>query len=548
MMMNAIPGNERSAGRPAVQARHGMVATSQPLAVRIGVDILQSGGSAVDAAIAVNAALGLMEPMSCGLGGDLFAIVWEARARRLHGLNASGPAPEAADPGRLRAAGLTAMPQAGPLTWTVPGCVAGWAALHRRFGRLPLAELLAPAIRYAEEGFAVTEVIAAAWQAGVEAFGDDPDFRRTYAPAGRAPAAGETFANPNLADTYRLLAGQGPAAFYEGSLATALVEYSVRQGGLLRQADLAAFRPEWVAPRSVRYRGHDVWQLPPNGQGLAVLQMLAMLETLDVAALGHQTADYLHTLIEIKKIVYEDRARHYADPRFYDAPVAGLLSPGYTRRRLALLQGDRAGLAFTGGDPRLAMGDTVYLTVVDGDRNAVSLIQSIYKDFGSGLGPAGLGFCLQNRGALFSLDPEHPNALAPGKRPFHTIIPALVTRDGEPVFVFGVMGGAMQPQGQVQILSHIFDFGLDIQAAGDAPRFRHDGSSGPDGGRMTDGGTVTLEEGIPPAVARELSTRGHQVSFGCGGFGGYQGIWIDGRRGLLVGASESRKDGCALGF
>ncbi|MBN2432475.1 MAG: gamma-glutamyltransferase family protein [Acidobacteria bacterium] len=542
------PRDNRLTGRSVDQARHGMVATSQPLAVRVGVDILQSGGSAVDAAIAVNAALGLMEPMSCGIGGDLFAIVWDAATRRLYGLNASGPAPGAVNVQLLRDQGLTAMPPTGPFTWTIPGCVAGWAALHRRFGRLPLAELLAPAIRCAEEGFPVTKVIAAAWQAGVLAWGADRDFSRTYAPAGRAPAAGEIFANPLLAATYRLLAEQGPAAFYDGPIASVLADYSKRQGGFLRRSDLAAFRPEWVAPRAVRYRGHDVWQLPPNGQGLAVLQMLAMLERMDLAALGCHTADYLHTLIEIKKIVYEDRARFYADPRFFPTPVDDLLSAAYTRRRLALLQPDRAGLAFPAGDPRLAAGDTVYLTVVDEARNAVSLIQSIYQDFGSGLVPAGLGFCLQNRGALFSLDPDHPNALAPGKRPFHTIIPALVSRDGDPVFVFGVMGGAMQPQGQVQILSNILDFGMDIQAAGDAPRFRHDGSSEPAGGRMTDGGTVILEEGISPGVGRELAARGHRVVFGEGGFGGYQGIWIDARHGMLSGASESRKDGCALGY
>jgi gamma-glutamyltranspeptidase/glutathione hydrolase len=525
-----------------------MVATSHPLAVQIGLDILKAGGSAVDAAIAVNAAMGLMEPMSCGIGGDLFAIVWDQSGRRMHGLNASGPAPAAIDPDTLREQGMTTMPARGPLTWTVPGCVGGWFALHQRFGRLPVADLLAPSIRYAEEGFPVTEVIAAAWREGAAECGEQPGFGAVYAPDGRVPGKGDIFTNGRLAATYRLLAERGPDGFTAGPAAAAMEEFSQRHGGFLRRADLAAFRPEWVTPVPVHYRGHEVWELPPNGQGLAVLQMLAMMEELPLAAMGHQSADYLHALIEIKKIVYEDRARLYADPRFYKAPVTELLAPAYTRRRLDLLDMARAGREIPAGDPRLAAGDTVYLTVVDADRNAVSLIQSNYKDFGSGLVPDGLGFCLQNRGALFSLEPDHPNVLAPGKRPFHTIIPALVTRDGEPVFVFGVMGGAMQPQGQVQVLSNILDFGMNIQSAGDAPRFRHEGSSGPDGGRMTDGGEVCLEEGVPPAVADELAARGHRVTFTRSGFGGYQGIWIDRGRDILLGASESRKDGCAAGY
>jgi gamma-glutamyltranspeptidase/glutathione hydrolase len=548
-----LAGSDRLTGRmfatrSEVIARHGMVAASQPLAAQIGIDILKKGGSAVDAAIAVNAALGLMEPSGSGIGGDLFAIVWDSQTGKLYGLNASGPAPAAISLAYFQEKGIQKMPETGPLPWTVPGCVAGWFALHDKFGRLPMGEVLAPAAAYADEGFPLSELIAHYWQRSLSAFSQFDNFQKLYAPMGTVPRKGDVFRNPELAATYRLIARKGRDAFYRGELSQKLVAYSKKVGGFFSEKDFADFEAEWVAPMSVNYRGYDVWELPPNGQGLAVLQMLQMLKHFDLKTMGHNSAAYLHTLIEIKKIVYEDRARFYADPRFTDIDYAALISPAYAEKRLELFDHGSAGIQFPAGDPRLAGGDTVYLTVVDKDFNAVSLIQSNYVGFGSGMVPDGLGFCLQDRGALFDLEPGRPNSIAPGKRPFHTIIPGFVTRAGKPVFSFGVMGGDMQPQGHVQILCNIIEFGLNLQEAGDAPRFRHAGSSDPDGSVMTDGGVVLLESGIAPEVIRDLLNLGHVVSKSSGEFGGYQGIWLDQERGVLIGASESRKDGCAIGY
>jgi gamma-glutamyltranspeptidase/glutathione hydrolase len=548
-----LPGADRLtgrmfAGRSEVIAGHGMVAASQPLAAQVGIDILKKGGSAVDAAIAVNAALGLMEPSGSGIGGDLFAIVWDAKAGKLYGLNASGPAPASLSLDYFREKGIARMPEKGPLPWTVPGCVAGWFALHERFGRLGMRDVLAPAIAYAEEGFPLSELIAFYWQRALKSFTGYENFQKLYAPAGRAPQKGDVFRNPELAATYRILALRGRDAFYRGELAARIVAYSKKVGGFFALEDFSAYRPEWVEPMSINYRGYDVWELPPNGQGLAVLQMLQMLARFDLKAMGHNSAAYLHALIEIKKIVYEDRARFYADPHFSDLDYAALISPAYAAKRLELFNPERASRAIPAGDPRLAGGDTVYLTVVDKDFNAVSLIQSNYVGFGSGMVPDGLGFCLQDRGALFNLQPGHANSIAPGKRPFHTIIPGFVTRAGRPVFSFGVMGGDMQPQGHVQILCNIIDFGMNLQEAGDAPRFRHAGSSEPDGSAMQDGGTVFLESGISAEAIRDLLRFGHAVSKSASEFGGYQGIWLDLERRVLIGASESRKDGCAIGY
>jgi gamma-glutamyltranspeptidase/glutathione hydrolase len=548
-----LAGSDRLTGRmfatrSEVIARQGMVAASQPLAAQVGIDILKKGGSAVDAAIAVNAALGLMEPSGSGIGGDLFAIVWDSKTGKLYGLNSSGPAPAAISLAYFREKGIRKMPETGPLPWTVPGCVAGWFALHDRFGRLPMGEVLAPAASYADEGFPLSELIAHYWQRSLAAFSEFANFQKLYAPNGTVPRKGDIFRNPELAATYRLIARKGRDAFYRGELSRKLVAYSNKVGGFFSENDFADFEAEWVTPMSVNYRGFDVWELPPNGQGLAVLQMLQMLEHFDLKAMGLNSAAYLHTLVEIKKIVYEDRARFYADPRFADIDYARLISPAYAAKRLELFDPGRAGTQFPAGDPRLAAGDTVYLTVVDRDFNAVSLIQSNYVGFGSGMVPDGLGFCLQDRGALFDLEPGRPNSIAPGKRPFHTIIPGFVTRAGKPVFSFGVMGGDMQPQGHVQILCNIIDFGLNLQEAGDAPRFRHAGSSDPDGSVMTDGGVLLLESGIAPEVIRDLLNLGHKVSKSSGEFGGYQGIWLDLERGVLIGASESRKDGCAIGY
>jgi gamma-glutamyltranspeptidase/glutathione hydrolase len=536
--------------RSEVIAAHGMVATSQPLAVQVGVDVLKQGGHAVDAAIAVNAMLGLVEPMSCGLGGDLFAIIWDAQNEALVGFNGSGRAPRAMTRDLFSAQGLDRIPERGPLSWTVPGCVDGWFALHDRFGRLPFDGLLTPAIATAESGFPVSPVIARTWKGVEDLLLADPGAAATFLTDGRAPNVGEVFRNPDLAASLRALCAGGRNAFYLGPIAERIVACAEAVGGLIGREDLANHTSTWDAPVSVGYRGHDIWELPPNGQGIAALQMLGILEGFDFAGIERDSAELLHLLIEAKKCAYEDRARYYADPAFAEVPVSELISPEYAARRRSQIVRSGVSLRVPAGDPRLRTGDTVYLSVIDEERNAVSFIQSIFKEFGSGIVPPGTGFALQNRGSLFHLDPDHPNRLEPGKRPFHTIIPAFVTRGGRPVFSFGVMGGAMQPQGHVQILVNRLDFGMDVQAAGDALRWRHVGSSTPTGERMGDGGTVWLESGFPQSTFDGLRAKGHRVEARPYGpdFGGYQGIWIDPKTNMLHGGSESRKDGCALGY
>jgi gamma-glutamyltranspeptidase/glutathione hydrolase len=542
------PAGRMFASRSEVIAKGGMVCAAQPLAVQIGIDILKAGGSAVDAAIAVNAALGLMEPVSCGVGGDLFAIVWDAKAQKLYGLNASGRSPYLLTREEVKKHGFSSMPYTGVVPQTVPGCVDGWFELHRKFGKLPMKAVLAPAITYAETGFPVTEVIAHYWAIGGKRLKDEPNFAATYLPGGRAPAKGEIFRNPDLAHTYRILAEKGRDAFYHGEIARTIDRFSERTGGYLRLNDFEDHTSTWVEPVSTNYRGYDVWELPPNGQGIAVLQMLNILEGYDLGRLGLSSVETLHLMIETKKLAFEDAARFYADPDFVNVPVARLISKEYAAERRRLIDSAKALREIPPSSIVLETGETTYLVVADKDRNFVSLIQSNYSGFGSGPVPDGLGFCLQDRGALFSLDPAHPNALEPHKRPFHTIIPAMVTRGGKPVFAFGVMGGSMQPQGHVQVLCNIIDFGMNIQEAGDAPRFNHMGSSEPTGEVMRDGGQVAFEEGISPEVIRALMEKGHRVVKDVGGFGGYQGIWWDQERDVLIGASESRKDGCAMGY
>jgi len=442
--------------RSAVYAPHGMVASAHPLASQIGLDVLRDGGNAIDAAVAMNAALGLMEPTGSGVGGDLFAIVWDAKTKKLYGLNASGRSPQALQLQDIRAMGHDTMPLFGALPVTVPGAVDGWFELLDRFGSKPMAELLAPTIRYAREGHPVPPVIAYYWSRSPARYPDSKEWWATYAPGGKTPVAGELFRNPHLAATYEKIAAGGRDAFYTGEIAQSIVDALKENGGAMSLGDLAAHDSEWVDPVSTSYRGWDVWELPPNTQGIAALQMLNMLEPHDLAAMGHNSVDYLHLLVETKKIVYEDRARWYADQAFYKLPIEGLLSRDYAQERMQLFDPEHASKSIPPGDFALRHGDTTYLTVVDAERNAISLIQSNYMGFGSGIVPKDRGFTLQNRGNLFSLDAQHANAYAPGKRPFHTIIPAFVTRDGQPVFSFGVMGGDMQPQGHVQV----FRYGL----------------------------------------------------------------------------------------
>ena len=532
--------------RSAVIARQGMAATSQPLATAAAIRVLQQGGNAVDAAIAANAVLGVVEPMSCGIGGDLFAIVWDAKTKRLIGLNASGRAPGSATIELFRSKGLTKIPVHGPLSWSVPGCVDGWDQLRRRFGTRSWSELLAPAIAYAELGFPVSEIIADNWSEAEPSLREIPTSAACFLPGGHAPAVGSVFRNPGLARSLRLIARDGRDAFYKGALADAIVRYSQSSGGLFSHQDFAEHTSTDVEPVSTNYRGYDVWELPPNGQGIAVLQMLNLLEPFDLKAMGPQSAEALHLMIEAKKLAYEDRAKFYADPAFVHAPIATLISKPYADRRRAEMKTDRANLRPTAGEPSGA--DTIYMTVVDRDFNCVSLIQSNFHGFGSYHVPGDLGFALQNRGNLFALDPNHLNRLEPRKRPFHTIIPGFVTKRGQPWLSFGLMGGDMQAQGHVQVLCNMIDFGMDVQEAGDAPRFRHFGSSEPTGQPADGGGSVALESGIPAEVRRQLEAKGHRLADSPGSFGGYQAIRIDLDLGVLIGGSDPRKDGCAMGY
>lgn len=537
------------AGRSVAVGHNGMVATSHPLAALVGLDVLKQGGNAIDAAIATSAAMGLMEPMSCGIGGDLFAIVWDAKNQKLLGLNASGAAPKRATREWFKGEGLTEIPETGPLSWSVPGCVAGWEELRKKLGTKTLAQLLEPSIRYAEEGFPVPEVIAGYWREAARKLGRTPEARATYLPAGRPPSVGELFKNPYLAKTYRELAAHGAAAFYRGRIAQEIVAFSDRMGGLFALDDFANHQSEWVAPVSTNYRGYDVWELPPPGQGIAALQMLNLLEKYDLKAWGPTSPDYWHVMIEAKKLAYADRAKYYTDPQFAKVPTAELISKPYADQRRTLLKLDRVMRDIPAGDAKLGQADTIYLCVVDKDRNCVSLIQSNYFGFGSGLVPGELGFALQNRGTLFSLDEKHANRLEPGKRPFHTIIPAFVSKEGKPFFTFGVMGGDMQPQGHVQVLVNLIDFGMNVQAAGEAPRIEHRGSATPTGRPGdADGGQAILERGIPEAVVVELQRRGHRIAWTNRNGGGYQGILIDPRTGTLLGGTEARKDGLAVGY
>ena len=543
------PEGRAFATRSMTLARHGMVAAAHPLAVQIGVDVLKRGGTAVDAAIAVNAALSLMEPVSCGLGGDLFALVWDPKAHALHGLDGSGRAPRALSIDQVPAESDNTIPLYTPYAWTVPGCADAWFTLHARFGRLPLATLFEPTIRYAREGFPVTQVIAGAWHRAARLFAGKPGFAAVFMPGERAPGEGEFFANPALATTLETLARDGRDAFYRGPIAAAIVSYSQRHGGFFSAADLADHTSTWVQPVSTTYRGWEVWELPPAGQGLAALQMLNILENFDLRGMGRDSPDFWHVMVEAKKLAYEDRARYYADPQFAEVPVAQLLDKKRARRQAGQIVMDRAARTLEPSNPHLRHGDTTFLATADGDGLMVALIQSNYTGFGSGYVIPELGFGLQNRGALFALQAEHANALQPGKRPFHTIIPAFLGKDGVPFVAFGVMGGDMQPQGHVQIVVNLVDFGLNLQEAGDAPRFHHTGSSEPTGTLMVDGGVLNLEWGVAPEIRRELLRRGHRLVETIGtSFGGYQAIRRDPRTGVLAGASESRKDGCAMGY
>jgi gamma-glutamyltranspeptidase / glutathione hydrolase len=534
------------ATRSEVISQHGMACTSQPLATQAALKTLQEGGNAMDAAISANAVLGLVEPTGNGIGGDLFAIIWDAKTRKLYGLNASGRSPYDLTLDYFKEQGYTKIPALGPLPVSVPGCVDGWFEIHNRFGNLPMEQILAPAISYAENGFPVTELIAYYWQTGARSLQQFSGFKEIFMPGGKTPSKGEIFKNPWLANTLRTIAEEGRDVFYKGEIAEKIVAYMQENGGFLTMKDMQNHTSEWVDPLSTHYRGYDVWELPPNGQGTAVLQMLNILENYDLQRMGFGSPEYMHLFIEAKKLAFEDRAKYYADPAFNDLPLEELISKEYAKQRAALIDEEKAARSYPAGD--LEQGNTIYLTTSDKEGNMVSLIQSNYRGLGSGMTPGKLGFILQDRGELFSLEEGHMNVYEPHKRPFHTIIPAFITKDGKPWISFGVMGGAMQPQGHVQVICNLIDFGMNLQEAGDAPRIRHSGSSQPTGEAMNDGGVVYLESGFSYHTIRELMKKGHTIQFSNGGFGGYQAIMWDEKNNVYYGASESRKDGQAAGY
>ncbi len=546
----AVPATGRGAAtRSVVYAEHGMVCAAQPLAVQAGLEILKAGGSAADAAIAVDACLGLMEPTSAGLGGDLFAILWDPKSGKIVGLNASGRAPLALTIDKVPPDSDGTIPLYSPYSWTVPGCCDGWFELHAKYGKLPMSRILAPAIRYAEEGFPLSPVIASDWEHSTRVFKDKPGFAEVFMPGGHAPHEGERFRNPALAKTLRLIAEKGRDGYYKGPIADALCRFSKANGGFFAAEDFARHRSTWDEPISTDYRGYTVWELPPNSQGLAALQLLNILENFDLKAMGRGSADFWHVMTEAKKLAFADRARYYADPAFAKIPMTQLLSKAYAKQRAALIDMKHAASTDSPGDMALNRKETTYLCAADESGMMVSLIQSNYTGFGSGYVVPELGFGIQDRGGLFSLHRGHPNALEPGKRPFQTIIPAFMTRGGKPLMAFGLMGGDMQPQGHAQVVVNLVDFGMNLQETGDAIRFHHTGSSEPTGTVMTDGGVLHIEDGLPANVLDELKSRGHVLkSEAVGAYGGYQAIWRDSLSHMYSGATEKRKDGCALGY
>ncbi|MBK6815576.1 MAG: gamma-glutamyltransferase [Saprospiraceae bacterium] len=536
------------AGRSEVIAQNGMVCTSHPLSTQAGIEILRAGGNAIDAAIAANAMEGVVEPHVNGIGGDIFAIVWDNKTKKLYGLNGSGRSPYSLTLAEFKKRGLTHIPSTGPLPVSVPGCVDGWFELHKKFGSMPMERILSHAIQYARNGFPVHDELAGSLRAIPRIYGQYPNVKEHYYPNGEVPKKGDIFKNPNLANTLEKIAKGGRDVFYKGEIARTIDAFFKKVGGYLSYKDLADHTSTWVEPVSTNYRGYDVWELPPNGQGIAALQMLNILEGYDFSKIPWGSPEHIHLFVEAKKIVFEDRAKFYSDMDFVKIPVRSLISKEYADERRKLINPDRALSRIDAGNPALKDGDTIYLTVADKDGNMVSLIQSNYRGFGSGMMADGLGFMFQDRGELYSLTDGQNNTYAPHKRPFHTIIPAFMTKDGQPIMSFGVMGGGYQPLGHVEIVMDVVDFGMNVQEAGDAPRIDHDGSSEPTGEKMEGSGMVMLESGFPYETIRELMRKGHKVGYGLGGYGGYQCIRFDPIRKVYFGASESRKDGQAAGY
>jgi gamma-glutamyltranspeptidase/glutathione hydrolase len=533
------------ATRSEVIGQHGMVASSQPLATQIGIDILKKGGTAVDAAIAVNAALGLMEPTGSGIGGDLFAIVWDAKTKKLYGLNASGRSPKSLTLDYFTKNNIKHIPASGPLPVSVPRCVDGWLELHKKFGKIPMKDILSPSIKYAEEGFPTTDLIAYYLQLTLKKhITQFPNVKETYTVDGKLPKKGDIIKNPYLASTYKKIALGGRDAFYKGDIAKETAKFIQEQGGFLAYKDFTSHKSDWVEPVSTNYRGYDVWELPPNGQGIATLQMLNIIEGYDFSKIKFGSAEHLHIVNEAKKLVFEDRAKYYSDLDYMKISVPELLSKEYAGERRRIINPDVAGTYMAGKESN---GGTVYLTVADNDGNMVSLIQSNYRGMGSGMVPPKLGFMLQDRGECFDLSEGKPNSYAPQKRPFHIIIPGFVTKNGLPFMSFGVMGGDFQPQGHVQVLMNLIDFGMNLQEAGDAPRFEHIGSTDFTGELAEGKGEILIENGFEFEEIKKLIQKGHKIGFG-GYYGGYQAIMYDSERKVYFGASESRKDGAAAGY
>ena len=550
----AAHGADRITGKPfatrsEVLGTHGMVATSVPLATQIGLDVLKKGGTAIDAAIAANATLGLLEPVSNGMGGDLFAIVWDAKTKKLYGYNGSGRSPKSLTLQYFVDHGIKEIPALGPLPVNVPGCVDAWFALHDRFGKLPMKDDLAPAIRYAREGFPITELIAHYWKLSVPRLSKYPGFTEQMTIGGRAPEKGEIWKNANLANALETIAKGGRDAFYKGKIAHIIGDYFKANGGFLSYEDMAAHKGEWVEPIKTNYRGYDIYELPPNGQGLAALEILNTLEGYDLKKYGFGSAEHVHLFVEAKKLAWEDRAHLYADPDFFKAPLDKLLSKEYAAEQRKKISMDHA-MRSVPSTSALEHGDTIYMTAADQWGNMVSLIQSNYRGMGSGMTPPGVGFILQDRGQLFVLKEGQANSYAPGKRPFHTIIPSFITKGDDLRIAYGVMGGGMQPQGHAQIVMNLVDFGMNLQEAGDAPRIQHEGDTEPEAQNvpMTDGGEVELESGFAYETVRALMEKGHHVTWADGPYGGYQAIEWDGKNRVYLGASEGRKDGQAAGY
>ena len=527
-----------AARRSVVMARHGMIATSQPLACDAGLTILKRGGNALDAAVAAALALGVVEPMSTGIGGDAFLLYYRAADQRIYGVNGSGRCPRRLTLDALRQRGIEGVPETGWGSVTVPGAIDAFAEVLQRHGRLGLAEVVEPAHAYARDGFPVSEIIAEQWRHDAPLLSQHAASAQTYLVDGKPPRAGDVHRQPQLAETLRLIGDKGRDAFYCGDIARRIVAFSDADGGFFELADFASHATEWVEPIGTDYRDHTVLELPPNGQGITALMILNVLEGFDLAAHDYGSAGYYHLLIEATKQAFADRNRYIADPACAEVPVAGLLSKAYAAARREEIDPGRAG-DFSPGAPA-AFGDTVYVTCVDAERNVVSLIHSLFQGFGSGIVAGDTGICLQNRGAGFVADPDHPNALRPGKRPFHTIIPAMILRAGKPWMSYGVMGGHMQAQGHVQVALNCIDFGMNVQEALEAPRYR-----------IMGGREVALERAVPQAVRNELGFMGHELwPLGARNvsYGGGQAILIDHERGVLQGGSDYRKDGCAMGY